>query len=165
MLCGYNPNRVWNFIPFAGGGVGRSMSANYYGMDLSAGILNEFRVSRHVAINLEIGLEPLLKVMLMDMTSWLANRGWDSHDNNVYGELGLTFNLGKATWNKVPDVDAIKALSQSQIDALNAQLNDANAENARLKNMLANQPKQETPASVKEFVNDSGFCILQPRQD
>ena len=43
---------------------------------------------------------------------------------------GSSFNLGKASWDKTPDVDAIKALSQSQIDALNAQLNDANAENA-----------------------------------
>jgi outer membrane protein OmpA-like peptidoglycan-associated protein len=57
--------------------------------------------------------------------------------------------LGRATWDKTPDVDAIKALSQSQIDALNAQLNDANAENARLKEMLANQKPAE---SVKEFV-------------
>jgi outer membrane protein OmpA-like peptidoglycan-associated protein len=152
MLCGYNPNRVWNFIPFAGAGVGRSMSANYYGMGLSAGILNEFNVSKHVAINLEIGWNRY-EGDVDGYDQYSGRRGWSSHDNNVYGELGLTFNLGKATWNKVPDVDAIKALSQSQIDALNAQLNDANAENARLKNMLANQPKQETPASVKEFVN------------
>lgn len=80
----------------------------------------------------------------------VASRGWDSHDNNLYAELGLSFQLGKASWDKTPDVDAIKALSQSQIDALNAQLNDANAENARLKNLLANQKNSE---SVKEFVN------------
>ena len=65
--------------------------------------------------------------------------------------LALTFNLGKATWEKTPDVAAIKALSQAQIDALNAQLNDANAENARLKKLLAE--KKEAPAAVKEFVN------------
>ena len=52
--------------------------------------------------------------------------------------------------DKVPDVDAIKALSQSQIDALQKQLDDANAENARLKNMLANQ--KPASQSVKEYV-------------
>jgi len=148
MLCGYNENRVWNFIPFLGGGIGRSMSANRYGMDLSAGLLNEFRVSHHVAINLELGwVRAENDVDGCGLAK--GTRGWESHDNNLYAEVGLTFNLGKATWNKVPDVDAIKALSQSQIDALNAQLNDANAENARLKNLLANQKPAET---VKEFV-------------
>ena len=150
MLCGYNPNRVWNFIPFAGGGVGRSMTYNYYGMGLSAGILNQFNVSRKVAINLELGWNRYEgDVDGNDMLS-NDNRGWDSHDNNLYAEVGLTFNLGKASWDKTPDVDAIKALSQSQIDALNAQLNDANAENARLKKLLAEKPKA-APA-VKELI-------------
>ncbi|MDD6438502.1 MAG: OmpA family protein [Prevotella sp.] len=150
MLCGYNPTRVWNFIPFVGGGVGRSMTHNYYATGLSAGILNEFRLSRHVALNLELGWNRYEGDLDGYDYAKHPNRGWDSHDNNLYAELGLTFNLGKATWDKVPDVDAIKALSQSQIDALNAQLNDANAENARLKNLLANQKPAQ---SVKEFVN------------
>ena len=150
MLCCYNPNRVWNFIPFAGGGVGRSMTNNFYAMGLSAGILNQFNVSRKVAINLELGWNRYEgDVDGNDMLS-NDNRGWDSHDNNLYAEVGLTFNLGKASWDKTPDVDAIKALSQSQIDALHAQLNDANAENARLKKLLAEKPKA-APA-VKELI-------------
>jgi len=152
MLCGYNPNRVWNFIPFAGGGVGRTMSRNLYSMDLSAGILNEFRVSKKVAINLELGWNRL-EGDIDGTDASNGNRGWDSHDNNIYGELGLTLNLGKGTWDKVPDVDALKALNQQQLDALNAQLNDANAENARLKEMLAKKPEpQAVPQSVKEFI-------------
>lgn len=150
MLLGYNPNRVWSVIPFVGGGIGRSMTYNLYGMNLSAGLLNQFRLSNRVALNAEIGWNRMEGDV--DGHEWsIGNRGWDSHDNNIYAELGLTFNLGKGTWEKAPDVDAIKALSQAQIDALNAQLNDANAENARLKNLLANQPKNE-PKAVKEFV-------------
>lgn len=150
MLCGYNPNRVWNFIPFAGAGLTRSMSYNTYAMNYSIGILNTFRVSKHVGINLELGWDRIEEdgdgIAVAN-----GDRGWDSHDNKLYAEVGLTFNLGKASWDKTPDVDAIKALSQAQIDALNAQLNDANAENARLKKLLA-EKKDEAPKAVKEFV-------------
>ena len=151
MLCGYNPNRVWNFIPFAGAGLTRSMSYNTYAMNYSIGILNTFRVSKHVGINLELGWDRMEEDGDGIVAASNGERGWDSHDNKLYAEVGLTFNLGKASWDKTPDVDAIKALSQSQIDALNAQLNDANAENARLKKLLA-EKKDEAPKAVKEFV-------------
>ncbi len=157
MLCGYNPKRTWNFIPFFGGAIGRSMTNNTYATGLSAGILNEFRLSRKVALNFELGWN----YMSEDMDG-IANggnasfRGWESRDNNVYAELGLTFNLGKATWDKTPDVDAIKALYQNQIDALNAQLDDANAEIARLNKLIRDHKCPEAPAAapapVKEFV-------------
>lgn len=157
MILGYNPNRVWNLIPFAGAGFSRTMTHNLYAMQLSVGVLNTFRISNKVAVNLELGWNRYEEDMdgYGDNGNGMAGpdylRGWEDKDNMLYAELGLTFNLGKATWNKVPDVDAIKALSQSQIDALNAQLNDANAENARLKNMLANQ-KPASNVTVKEFV-------------
>lgn len=151
MLCGYNPDRIWNFIPFAGAGVSRSMTHNTYAMNYSLGILNTFRVSKKVGINFELGWDRLEgDADGCDYSN--GNRGWDSHDNKLYAEVGLTYNLGKASWDKTPDVDAIKALSQSQIDALNAQLNDANAENARLKKLLA-EKKEESTKGVKEFAN------------
>ena len=152
LIYGYNPERVWNFVPFLGGGFGRSMSYNSYALGLSAGILNQFYVSKKVAINVELGLITSENDKDGNAAFTGTGRGWDSHDNHLYGEVGLTFNLGKASWDKTPDVDAIKALSQSQIDALNAQLNDANAENARLKKLLA-EKKEEPAKSVKEFVN------------
>lgn len=157
LVLGYNPDRVWNLIPFVGGGVARNMSDNLYAMQLSVGIQSAWRVSRKLNVYLEAGWNRLednfdgAQSALMPGSS--NNRGWDSRDNNVYGEIGLTFNIGRATWDKVPDVEAIKAMSQSQIDALNAQLYDANVESARLKNLLDEQSKkEETPKAVKEFV-------------
>ena len=155
LLCGYNESRVWNFIPYAGVGVARNCSYSTYELVGSAGILNTFRISKRVAVNLDLSYNL--------SGDDFEGRVWDNggiggghenpnHDRWFTAEVGLTLNLGKATWNKVPDVDAIKALSQSQIDALKAQLADANAENDRLKNMLANQPKAEVPQSVKEFI-------------
>lgn len=151
MLYGYNPTRVWNFVPFAGAGVSRNCCADRYAMNLSVGVLNTFRVSKHVGVHLELGWNYAEQDLDAVSTDGKGGRVWEGKDNKLYAELGLTFNLGKASWDKTPDVDAIKALSQAQIDALNAQLNDANAENARLKNLLA-QKKDEQTASVKEYV-------------
>ena len=158
MLCGYNPTRVWNFIPFAGAGLTRSMSYNTYAMNWSVGILNTFRVSKHVGIHLELGWNWAESDCDGVTYGNYGGRVWDSHDNKLYAELGLTFNLGKATWDKTPDVDAIKALSQSQIDALNAQLNDANAENARLKNLLAQ--KKDEPAPVAKNYSNTPMSVF-----
>lgn len=151
MLYGYNPERVWNFVPFLGGGINRNCCDNNYAMNLSFGILNTFRVSNKVGINFELGWN-YAEEDFDGISAGKGSRIWEGKDNRLYAEVGLTFNLGKATWEKTPDVDAIKALSQSQIDALNAQLNDANAENARLKNLLA-EKKNEAPASVKNYSN------------
>ena len=158
MIYGYNPTRVWNFVPFVGAGINRNCDANTYAMNLSAGILNTFRVSKHVGIHLELGWNWADSDCDGVTYGNYGGRVWDSHDNKLYAELGLTFNLGKATWDKTPDVDAIKALSQSQIDALNAQLNDANAENARLKNLLAQ--KKDEPAPVAKNYSNTPMSVF-----
>ena len=150
LFCGYNEDRVWNFIPFIGGGLGRSCTYNDYAVGFTLGILNEFWVNKRLAINFEVGwnrYESDICGMPAEMGSGIMN-----HPNHVYAEVGVTYNLGKRRWNKVPDVDAIKALSQSQIDALNAQLADEKAENERLKNELANKKAEPTVKVEKEYV-------------
>ena len=153
MIYGYNETRVWNFVPFVGAGVNRTCDYNRYAMNLSAGILNTFRLSKHVGLYFELGWNWAENDFDGVVNNEQDNRVWDSHDNKLYAELGLQFNLGKSTWNKTPDVDAIKALSQSQIDALNAQLNDANAENARLKSLLAAKKDEQNTNDVKAYYN------------
>lgn len=157
--CGYNPSRVWNVSVFGGAGIDRSWDNKCYAMAYSTGLINQWRLCDRVSLNLEAGL--LYKEHDSDLDTKIPSGedeiGWsyhESHDVQFYAELGLTFNIGRVGWDKTPDVDAIKALSQAQIDALNAQLADANAENARLKNLLANQKPAPAPAPqiVKEFV-------------
>ena len=153
LFFGYNPTRVWNLSPFAGVGVVRNMSLNSYELAASAGLLSQWRLTNRLQLNLELQYNIMGDDFEgVDEPTPLGGHKNKNHDQIVSAEIGLTYNLGHNTWNKVPDVDAIKALSQSQIDALNAQLNDANAENARLKNLLANQKPVESKA-VKEFVN------------
>ena len=153
MFCGYNPKRVYNCIPFAGAGFARNMSSDMYAMGMSIGLLNEFNINKRVAINLELGWNRLENDFYSEGHANNGPRGWDSHDNYLYAELGLTLNIGKTGWAKVPDVDAINALSQSQIDALNAQLADSKSENERLKAMLNEKPKEVAmPESIKQFI-------------
>ena len=153
MFCGYNPKRVYNCIPFAGAGFARNMSSDMYAMGMSIGLLNEFNINKRVSINLELGWNRLENDFYSEGHANNGPRGWDSHDNYLYAELGLTLNIGKTGWAKVPDVDAIKALSQSQIDALNAQLADSKSENERLKAMLNEKPKEVAmPESIKQFI-------------
>ena len=159
LLCGYNPDRVWNFVPYLGVGVLRNCSYDTYELGMSAGILNTWKLSRRVQFHIDLGF-------VMDGDDFEGRQGyWDlagvggepspsNHDRYFTGEIGLTFNVGKVGWNKVPDVEALKNLHQSQLDALNAQLRDANNEIADLKNQLANIPEPDNTMSesVKEFV-------------
>ncbi len=154
ILCGYSPTRVWNFSVFGGVGMNRNCTYDRYAMAYSVGLISQWRLCKAVSVNLELGW--LYNEHDADGYAAVPSEGkgffWTSHDHQVYLEAGFTFNLGVSTWNKVPDVDAIKALSQAQIDALNAQLAEANAENARLKELLANQKPAETITEVvKEY--------------
>ena len=155
MLCGYNSKRVWNFIPFLGGGFARSMTHNFYAMDLNVGILNNFRITKNFGIYLELGwnrLEEDFDGFSGSMIDGHKLRGWEDKDNILYGELGFTFNLGKATWDNVPDVDALMAMNKEQIDALNASLRDAQNENARLKALLDKKSDVQPQTIVKKEI-------------
>jgi outer membrane protein OmpA-like peptidoglycan-associated protein len=155
MFCGYSETRVWNFIPYFGVGLARNMSDNIYSYSVNLGILNTWRLSKHVALNLDLSF-------FGNEADFYANRPhgdnrpiFENKDRQLNAEIGLTFNLGKATFNKVPDVDAIKALSQAEIDALNARLRDANSEIDRLNNLIKNHKCPEGGekiVTVKEVV-------------
>ena len=160
MLAGYNEDRFLDVIPYAGIGFNRNMTYNTYAPTWGAGILFEGKLSRKVAINLDVNYNIGLsdydgRTAILPGTGVTPQDGrtfegfFANHDRNLTVELGITYNLGRATWDKVPDVDALKALTQGQIDALNAQLADANAENLRLKNQLANNGGTDGPVAPR----------------
>ena len=161
MILGYNENRLWDLIPYASVGLHRNMSYNRYSAAMGVGILNEFKINNKFAINLDVnyifyqGKGDGWTRMLRDAHTY-GSRTFKgivaNHDRSLNVEVGITYNLGKATWSKTPDVEAIKALSQGQIDALNAQLADANAENARLNNLIKNHKCPEAKGGETKVV-------------
>ena len=143
MFCGYNEKRVWNFIPYLGLGLTSTIEPNNLEFSYNAGILNTFRVSDRFAINFEV------------YTAWMEGNfdnavgdPYGSHekftarhwDKQVGVSVGVTYQLSrKHNWDKAPDVEALMAMNQEQIDALNASLREQQDENARLRDLLANQ--------------------------
>jgi outer membrane protein OmpA-like peptidoglycan-associated protein len=111
--------------------------------------LNTWKLSKNIAFNVDLGFNISDDdIEGTEKSHEVYGHSIASADRYFSLEAGLTFNLGKATWNKVPDVDAIKALHQSQLDALNAQLADANAENTRLNNLIKNHKCPEATAAA-----------------
>ena len=144
-IGGYKETRLWNFIPYVGAGVSRNMSYNRYAMGVTAGLLNQFRLSNKLAVNLDLSYG--VHEDQFDGCDIVGDTEFSklhNQDRTLNVEVGLTYNLGKAKWNKTPDVDAIKALSQNQIDALNAQL-------APLTEFKAAAEKKEKEAMIAKF--------------
>ncbi len=159
LFFGYNEKRVWNFIPYVGIGIGRNMSANNYDITYNAGLLNNFRVSKHFTIFLDAYITAVEGSFDgANPDPWrsydkVSQRHWDKL---VGLSVGVTYNLGKCTWEKTPDVDALMAMNREQMDALNASLKEQQDENARLRDMLSKQkPAEKVVETRTELVSTS----------
>jgi outer membrane protein OmpA-like peptidoglycan-associated protein len=76
-------------------------------------------------------------------------------------DLGLTFNLGKTGWSKavsLEDYEALSAEACSKLAALRSQLKAEQDENARLRDLLAKQPK--APQTVTEKIVTSSAASV-----
>lgn len=144
MLFGYNEIRVWNFIPYIGIGVGRNRTDSNYDITYNVGLLNSFRLSSHFSLFVDVYANA--KEGSFDAApddTWIkysktSMRHWDKL---IGVSVGVTYNIGKARWKKVPDVEALIAMNKEQMEALNASLKDQQEENARLRELLE---KKET---------------------
>ncbi len=153
LLFGYNENRVWNFIPYVGLGYIHNMSNGNDDISYHVGLLNNFRVSKRVSIFADLHAQAAEGTY-----DGAANDPWANYkktairhwDKLVGLSVGVTYNLGKCTWEKTPDVDALIAMNKEQVDALNSSLKDQQDENARLRQMLANQPKAAATTVVEK---------------
>ncbi len=151
LICGYNEERIWNVIPYVGFGYAANLDAPGAGGSKKAGsltgnfgVLNTFRIAKRWAINLELG-----SMMAKKGFAPTANLTSNGYDWMFTAQVGVTFRLGKCTWNNTPDVDAIMALNAAALAELNAQLQAKESENAQLKNQLAAAKNALSQAQVK----------------
>ena len=142
LFAGYNETRLWNIVPYMSGGIGRNMSSNTYAMGLGFGLLNQWRLTDKIEVNLDLSWN-FYEPDFDGAGGCVFAKGLHGKDRIVRAELGITYHLGTGSFSRVPDVEAINTLSQSQIDALNAQLADEQAENARLREQLSSSNNQQ----------------------
>ena len=170
MLCGYNETRVWNFIPYVGVGWIRNTNTKEDDVSYHFGLLNNFRVSKRVQLFADLNITAYdgeLDGMRPDHWSekgTFESRNWDKR---ISLDLGVTYNIGKYKWEKTPDVDALIAMNNEQMDALNQSLKEQQDENARLREMLeAEKNKQITATKTsKEFVGTSASVFFNINSD
>lgn len=133
LFRGYDEQRFWNLIPYVGAGIHRNMTHSHYSTALSLGLLNTLRLSPRFSANIELAWNSA-----ESSNSGLALKNRNQH---FAVELGITWHIGKNNWRHATDQEAVSALTEGELDALNAQLADALAENERLQQMLDEQPK------------------------
>ena len=154
MIFGYNKNRVWNFIPYVGLGLTSTIDPSNLEFSYNFGIWNTFRITDRWAANFEV-----YAAFAEGNADNADPDNWNKHakftirhwDKQVGLSVGVTYNFCKKyTWEKTPDVAALMAMNQEQVDALNNSLKEQQDENARLRDMLANQKPVETVVERSE---------------
>ena len=132
LFRGYDEQRFWNLIPYVGAGVHRNMTHAHYSTALSLGLLNTLRLSPRFSANIELAWN----------SAEGSNGGMALKNRNQHFavELGITWHIGKNNWKHATDQEAVSALTEGELDALNAQLADALAENERLQQELDAKP-------------------------
>lgn len=134
LFCGYRENRIWNVIAYLGAGWAGREAMNHEDFDnisgtLSAnyGLINKFRVSKHWDINLE-----LAGAFFRNGFSGVA--GGNGHDMMWSANLGIAYKFNKVGWEPAADVPALQAIYAAALAELASDLQDAQAENNKLKN-------------------------------
>ena len=139
LFGGYDEHRFWNLIPYAGAGVHRNMTQDHASTVITFGLLNMLRLSPRFSANIEL--------------AWNSTEGSNTgtamkkRNQHFAVEVGFIWNIGKNNWKHATDQEAVSALTEGELDALNAQLADALAENERLQQELEQQQPRPT-ASV-----------------
>ena len=156
LICGYNEKRIWNFIPYVGvGWAGIEGADDEYDGSITAnyGILNTFRLSKHWAINLELG-----GLFARNGFGGIASAR-DGYDMIWNAQVGVTYKFNRVGWDNAPDVDAIMAMNAAALAELGAQLQAKESENAQLKNQLAASKNALAQAQnkVKQLENEPKF--------
>ena len=142
MLAGYNPDRIYDAVPFVGFGFAHSYDKPHLNsLAFNFGLINTFHVADAWDLNLELyGMGAENK-----FDGKTLNKGLDVM---LGASVGVTYKFPQRGFKPAPDVDAMMALTASQMDAINAALAQQIEQNRQLKAQLANTPNEVVTEQV-----------------
>lgn len=136
MIAGYNPDRVYEFIPYLGAGfVHNYSSPKREAFAVNAGIINRFRLSSALDLNLE------LSAMGTENKFDAETGGKKDFDGVLAATVGLTYKFPTREFKKPQATRQL--ISEAELSEIRAKANALAAENANLKNELASKPNAE----------------------
>ena len=122
LFGGYNPDRVYELIPYAGFGFTHSYSTPHrHSMSVNGGLINRFRVSDAFDINLELSIAGF-------EDKFDAGIGGKGYDGVVSATVGVTYRFAKRGFDKPKP----QLISESELALMRDKMNDLAAENKRL---------------------------------
>lgn len=142
MLAGYNPDRVYDLVPFVGFGFAHSYDRpRQNSLAFNFGLINTFHLASAWDLNLELyGMGAENKFDGKKISKGL--------DVMLGATLGIAYKFPQRGFQPAPDVDAIMALTSSQMDAINAALAQQVEQNRKLKQQIANMPNEVVTEQV-----------------
>lgn len=154
----YGKQHVYECVPYVGFGRITTQDAcqtdswktQYWSWNV--GLDNQFRVANRLLVDLDLYMRRFNEFGVPG-AGWAAysGRNW-----NLGAQVGLVCELGNNKWEGAVDGNALFALSAVEIAALNESLRNAEAENARLRELLGRKPTE----IIKETVRyQRGECM------
>lgn len=141
MICGYNEDRIYSFIPYVGAGVVHSWSKpTETTLGINAGLINRFRLSPALDLNVE------LRGLLMKNSF-----GGVSKEGMAGLTVGVTYKFKQRGWNAVPTVPMVP---ESQLVDMRDRANSLKSENESLKRELV-EARNKKPEVIVE--KEAGF--------
>lgn len=133
LFGGYNPDRIYEIIPYAGAGFTHTYSGKKgEALSVNAGIINRFRLSNALDLNLE------LSGMLVENKFDRELGGNQDFDGTVSASLGLTYRFPTRGFKKAKQTPQL--ISEAELKDIRSKVNSLVAENANLKQELAAKP-------------------------
>lgn len=142
LFCGYNEKRVWNCSPYVGLGWARVWeSPQEKEVTANIGVLNSFRLCKALDLNIDV------RGMFVN-DRFDGEEGGRSSEGLLTATVGLTYKFKQRGWDRSKKVIVY---NNDAINEMRRQLDEASAENQRLKELLAKGNKQEAQTVVKRI--------------